>query len=792
MAVRFIILVWLTFATTAQVQAGLFDFFGKDKAAAKVEAPKPKPISYETQVKPLLSDFCFDCHGGGTKKGGIVLDEYANTDAMMRDLDTWKRVAENVHNHQMPPEKKTQPTPAQRDLITAWVDREVFKCDCNNPDPGRVTIHRLNRQEYNNTIRDLVGVDFSPADDFPADDSGYGFDNIGDVLSIPPVLLEKYLAAAEKIMDEAIVTGKGRTPVKHFGKSRLTGGDTFGEDAKILVSNSELTLTNNFLADGEYIIRTKAFGQQAGKEPAKMGVLIAGKQIATIDVKAEEKKPEYYETKARFKKGEERIAVSFLNDFYDEKVKNPNRRDRNLIIINVDIEGPLNVPPPLPPTHTRIFTRLPASPQDRSAAAREIVGNFARKAYRRPVTKEELDRLMVFDELAKKQGDSFEQGVKLALEAVLISPHFLFRGEVQPSPDNPASVHPIDEYALASRLSYFLWSSMPDEELLSVAQKGTLRRDLAYQVQRMIKDPKSHAFVQNFAGQWLQIRNLDLVTPDRKMFPDFTDQLRDDMRHETELFFENIMREDRSILEFLTADYSFINERLAKHYGIENIKGEQFQKISLKGSNRSGIMTQGSILTITSNPTRTSPVKRGLWVLENLLASPPPPPPPNVPPLKDDREGEAKSASLRERLELHRKDAGCAACHARMDPLGFGLENFDAVGGFRTVDAGFKIDPSGKLVSGEMFNGPTELNQILLNSKKDQFVNCIAEKMLTYALGRGMEYYDKCALESISKGVVANRYKFSALILEVVKSVPFQMRRGDGERLAKAEAVAQP
>jgi hypothetical protein len=379
---------------------------------------------------------------------------------------------------------------------------------------------------------------------------------------------------------------------------------------------------------------------------------------------------------------------------------------------------------------------------------------------------------------------SFENSIQITLQAVLVSPHFLFRGEFQPEPGNPKRLHPIDDFALASRLSYFLWSSMPDDELFRQAERGRLRRNLESQVRRMLRDPKASAFVENFAGQWLQLRNLDLVTPDAKQFPDFDEDLRKAMRKETEMFFGYILREDRSVLEFIDANYTFANERLARFYGVPGLKGHAFRRVSLKDSRRGGLLTQASILTITSNPTRTSPVKRGKWVLENLLGTPPPPPPPNVPELKEGKEA-VLSGTLRQRMEQHRANPNCASCHARMDPIGFGFENYDAIGAWREKDGEFSIEASGKLVSGESFNGAAEFKRILLKQKRDEFVRCLTEKLLTYALGRGLEYYDRCAVDQITKNLAANRYKLSSLVVEVIKSAPFQMRRGEAVRAAQ-------
>jgi hypothetical protein len=392
-----------------------------------------------------------------------------------------------------------------------------------------------------------------------------------------------------------------------------------------------------------------------------------------------------------------------------------------------------------------------------------------------------MEGLMKIFEMVQKDGGSFEASVKLALEAVLVSPHFLYRWEEQSQPDNPESVHSIDEYALATRLSYFLWSSMPDDELFRLAASGGLRKNLEPQVIRMLKDPKAHALVENFADQWLQIRALSSSAPDAKMFPGFDEDLRGAMESETEMFFEYIMKQDRSVLEFLDSDYTFLNEQLAKLYGIDGVGGQQFRRVSLTGKERGGLLTQASILTLTSTSTRTAPVKRGKWVLDNILGTPPPPPLPEVPPLKEDSEA-MLTGSLRQRMEQHRMDPNCANCHAKMDPIGFGFEHYDGIGAWRAKEGEYAIDATAQLVTGEKFDGAAEFKKLLLSTKRDQFTHCLSEKMLTYALGRGLERYDKCALDKISANLAKERYKFSALVLEVARSAPFQMRRGEQQR----------
>jgi len=777
-------------ATTVAILglAGSGTWVATSAARAKGRAgQKTADAVFQSRVKPLLNQYCNDCHGE-KQKGDLDLRIYTNAATVLRDRQVFEKVLKNLQSHEMPPQKKAQPTPEERKLIAEWIESEIFTVDCDRPDPGRVTIRRLNRAEYDNTIRDLVGVDFHPAEDFPADDSGYGFDNIGDVLSLPPIMLEKYLTAAERILGKAIVTDTTPKPAaRRFDAAGLEGsapGEGLEGGARQLGREGDIFTLVEFPAGGEYLLRARAYGQQAGSEPTKMSFSLDGNEITRFEVKAEENAPQVYEAKVTVEAGKRKFSAAYLNNYRNPKDPDPKNRDRNLIIEWLEVvntSGP--VPPVLPESHRRIFFKSP-TPATRTQIAREIIGRFAERAYRRPVTGDELNGLMKLFSLASSDGESFESSVQVALQAVLVSPHFLFRGETQPNPDNPAEVRPIDEFALASRLSYFLWSSMPDDELFAQARKKTLRRNLDAQVRRMLKDSKSRALVDNFAGQWLQLRNLKLVAPDRKTFPEFDDSLRDAMQRETELFFENVIREDRSVLDFLAADYSFLNERLARFYGLNEVKGGEFQRVSLKGSQRGGLLTQASVLTLTSNPTRTSPVKRGKWVLDNLLGTPPPPPPPDVPELTEGKE--ALAGPLRQRMEQHRDNPLCSSCHARMDPIGFGLENFDGIGAWRDSDAGFPIDSTGTLVTGESFKGATDLKAVLMKDKRDEFVHCLTEKMLTYALGRGLEYYDKCAIDRITARLAREQHRFSALILEVVRSTPFQMQRGEAPEMAQA------
>jgi len=750
---------------------------------------------FRETVLPVLREHCWDCHGDSESKGGVNFDRHTNLVAVLGDRGTWERVLQTVRSGEMPPKKrKVQPSSQERTNLVAWIDRTLFPIDPSRPDPGRVTLRRLNRVEYNHTIRDLVGVDFEPAADFPQDDVGYGFDNIGDVLSTPPILLEKYLKAAEDTLDRAIVTGPVAPRTTRYDPSRIEGHAGGGALAT-LTTRGEMLVTYEAPVGGDYLFRVQAYGDQAGDEKVQMALKADGRELEQIEVRRNRGNPKLHEHRLRLEAGTHRLTVAFLNDFYRETelvrtnargrtYKEKRIEDRNLQVEFIEVRGPFSDEvPALHAAHRAIFFKAPGRGTT-NRVAREIVQRFTDRAFRRPATAAEVDRLMALFTRAREDGDGFEASVKQALTAVLVSPQFLYRGEPQIDPDNPGAVHRVSEHALASRLSYFLWSTMPDEELFSLASKGRLRRDLRSQVRRMLADPRSRALVDNFAGQWLQLRTLDIVAPDDKLFPDFDPALRAALRGETEALFEHVLRKDRPITEFLTADYTFVNERLARHYGLKDLPspmGPQFVRVSLDGSGRRGVLTHGSVLTLTSNPNRTSPVKRGKWILENILASPPPPPPPGVPAL----ESKETHGTLRQRMDAHRDNAMCASCHAKMDPLGFAFEHFEAVGRYREKDGDAPVETRGELVSGERFADHQELSRVLSEARQADFVRCVTEKVLTYALGRGLEYYDRPALAAIEARVQRQGFRFSALIEAVVESVPFQYRRGDGDPILR-------
>jgi hypothetical protein len=765
-------------------------------------APAPAPVdptiaslqrSFTLQIQPFLQDNCYHCHGNGKHKGDFSLEGYQSMSQIQADRRTWSTVIDVLRQKAMPPEDRPQPPVEQVSAVTQWIGDALTHCDCSGPrDPGRVAIHRLNRAEYNNTIRDLLGVAFHPADDFPADDTGYGFDNIADVLSMSPLLAEKYLSAAEQALDKAIVLENPLAmKVRRFDCAAMdaTGGNSGGE----LDKNGECRQSIDFVADAPYEFRIHAGQDKFGKEPARMTFKIDNQPIATFSVRAGRSTMGDYRLRLKVKAGSHRIATEYINNAVDNDNPNPKKRgDRNLYVEYWEIAGPFDLPaPPKPESTRRIFFKVPGHDgvgQNEDDCARDLIRRFTTRAFRRPAADDEIAGLMKLYHLSREQGDAFEPAVKLALTGVLVSPHFLYRIEIDPppppnTPKNAAPAHLISDYELATRLSYFLWSSMPDEELFGLAALGRLRQPgvIEQQVHRMLLDPKSAALVSNFAGQWLELRLLDESRPDARLFPQFDDKLKYAMRKEVELFFGSIVSDNRSALEMLDSDYTFLNERLAAYYGVPNVKGDYFRRVSLLGGDgarlphRGGVLEMAGVLTVTALPNRTSPVRRGKFILEQILGTPPPPPPPDVPALPD-KHDDAVRQSLRQRMEQHRSDPSCAACHLRMDPIGFAMENFDAVGLWRDRDGPFIIDPKGQLPEGTPLNGPDGLKQVLLD-RKGQFIQCLTEKLLTYAIGRGVEFDDTCTVKEIGAAAEKDGYKFDALITALVKSDAFQERR---------------
>ncbi len=742
----------------------------------------------------------------------------------------------------MPPAGVPRPKEAQLKAAIGKLESSFAAIDAAAlPDPGHIAPHRLNRAEYNNTIRDLLGVDIHAADDFPQDDSMYGFDNIADSLSISPLLMEKYVAAAEKIAHIAVFGPDLKPEPVRFDvpiprRMETTNTVRITKPAYYSMWNYDVTglsqpgsyhLSYQLPVTAEYLFRiTGAGNRPSGSEPTQCQFWIDGKmvkvfEVANVSLSGFERRPDNWELRLKLLAGTHEFVVAFPRQFDglpprfggpnpsklpDPVPRNPqafvggtgqgpvdNRPGKleerrlaaerakeqalhptwdGLSVNEFDILGPYDyVRGPSPESSRKIFT----CGDHQSPCMRKIVSHLATRAFRRPLTENEIDALLQVVEAARRRSGSFERGVEVAIAAILVSPDFLFR--IEKAGSSIAEPQRITDYELATRVSYFLWSSMPDAELMSRAGDGSLRKPevLQAEVKRVLSDPKSRALFDNFASEWLEVRRLETLVPDRDSFPDFDDYLRSSMQKETELFFMNMVRNDGSILDLIDGRYTFLNERLAAHYGIPGVKGTEFRRVELSGPPRAGVLGHGSVLTVSSYSTRTSVVLRGKWVLDNLLNAPPPPPPANVPGLDAAKVG--TSASLRQVMEEHRANPVCASCHARMDPIGFGLENYDAVGAWRDKDGKFPVDSSGVLPDGRTFRGPEGLQNII-RSDKEKFAAALTSKMLAYALGRGTENYDAPVIRQIAGRLPANNYRFSSLVLDVVNSLPFQMQRG--------------
>jgi len=681
--------------------------------------------------------------------------------------------------------------------ISRWLESSLDQAAVEKPNPGRPAVHRLNRAEYSNAIRDLLGLDVAAGSTLPVDDSGYGFDNIGDVLSMSPVLLERYMTTARRVSRLAVGDMKIKPSEERFDaprdvirqKNQLGPRNERISDDLPFDSRGGMSLQYYFPLDAEYLIKVKTNADTGNGDtpdpyeirlPVKAGMHRIGVSFPRESAKLElSSPPNGRRAVAQTGPPPKRPPVEMDLRVDGARMKRFEVVQRNIAdVTSVTVGGPYQ---PTgrgeTPARAKIFVCYPKNSSDENGCAEKILGNLTRRAFRRPVTVADVRPLMSFYESGRREGD-FDHGIQKAVQAVLVSPDFLFRTEHDPPGTAPGTAFRVNDYELASRLSFFLWSSIPDDELLTLADSGKLKDSavLEAQVRRMLDDPRAHALASNFGGQWLYLRNLATVKPDPDEFPEFDDSLRRAFEQETQLFVESVLREDHSILSLLDANYTFLNERLAQHYGIPRVYGPQFRRVSLNDPNRGGLLGQGSILTVTSYPNRTSVVQRGKWVLENLLGAPPPPPPPDIPDLKPHgKDGER--LTIRQAMEVHRSNPTCASCHARMDPIGFALENYDGVGQWRTKEGGSEIDASGKLPDGAQFTGPAGLKKILLSGHKDEFVDTVTEKLLTYALGRGVEYYDRPAIRSITREAAKSDYRISALISAIVKSTPFQMRR---------------
>ena len=743
----------------------------------------------------VIDEYCLSCHDEDNKKAGLALDTIAAHD-VTRHPDVWEKVVRKLRARQMPPVGKDRPDDGTYDAVIAYLEGSLDRAAAAHPNPGRTaTIRRLTRTEYQNAVRDLLAVDIDVASLLPADESSYGFDNV-TVGDLSPTLLDRYVSAAEKISRLA-VGRPGRSP----------GGDTIRVPADLtqeghldglpIGTRGGAVLPYTFPMNGEYefqirLTRDRDEHVEGLSEPHEIELLLDRERVQVFSVKPPQGDvvhatvDQHLKVRVPVASGPHVVGVAFVKkpSLLLESVRQPYQAHFNSYrhpriqpaVYSVSIVGPYGAATPGDsPSRRRIFVTHPTGAAQEEGAAKQILSALMRRAYRRPVTDEDLRGPLGLYRGARAEGD-FDAGIELAVSAVLVSPHFLFRVEQDPTGVGAKQPYRITDLELASRLSFFLWSSIPDDELLTVAESGKLHEPpvLERQVRRMLADPRSASLVTNFASQWLHLRNLASITPDMRLFPDFDDNLRQAFRQETELFFESILREDRSLLDLLSANYTFVNERLARHYGIPHVYGSRFRRVTLdEDSERGGLLRQGSILTVTSYATRTSPVVRGKWVLDNLLGVPPPPPLPDVPALKDNTvDG---NLSVRKRLAEHRSNTVCAGCHNLMDPVGLSLEKFDAIGRRRSAEGGLTIDASGGLPDGSRFSDVEGL-ETALRRRPELFVGAFAEKLLTYASGRGVEYYDAPAIRTIVREARAKQFRMSAIILGIVKSQPFQMR----------------
>ncbi|MFO0811300.1 MAG: DUF1592 domain-containing protein [Gemmataceae bacterium] len=752
---------------------------------------------FRKDVQPILAKYCYDCHANGLTKGNVTLDGFKSDDLLLKNRDLWLRALKNVRTGLMPPAGEARLTDDEQQTFERWIKADAFGIDSANPDPGRVTLRRLNRTEYRNTVRDLTGYDFKTDEEFPPDDTGYGFDTIGDVLTVSPLLLEKYVDAARTIATAAVprvakVVREQTVPGTRF--ERTDGGPGTGDRFTFYKpATFARTVTVEKAGDYRLVVELIAAGG-FNFNPARCRITFSvdGQERLTKEFGWENGKRFSFPVEEKWQPGDHTLAFA-MEPLIPPGRKPPTTKEDviDMRIAGVRVQGPLDRASWVhPPGYDHFFfADEPPTGDARKPYAREVLARFGRKAFRRPVDDRTIDRLTTVAEGVYSQpGKLFEDGIAEAVVAVLASPRFLFRVEAA---EPTTTGHPlVDEYALAARLSYFLWSTTPDDELCRLADQHELRKNLSVQVKRMLADPRTDSLVRNFVGQWLQARDVEGVSINARAVIrrdggsgftriDLDGELRRAMRQETEMHFGHILREGRSARELIDCDYAFLNEKLANHYGIPGVTGPMMRKVTLpKDSPRGGVLTQGTILTVTSNPTRTSPVKRGLFILDNVLGSPAPPAPADVPQLEDsEKEFKGREPTTREAMEVHRNKPLCAACHSRMDPLGLALENFNALGMFREKERGKPVDVAGKLLSGESFTNVRELKHILTTERRQDYYRCLTEKLLTYALGRGPEYYDTDAVDRIVERLNREDGRVSALVLGVIESVPFQRRR---------------
>jgi Protein of unknown function (DUF1592)/Protein of unknown function (DUF1588)/Protein of unknown function (DUF1587)/Protein of unknown function (DUF1585)/Protein of unknown function (DUF1595)/Planctomycete cytochrome C len=760
--------------------------------------------SSDNSHQAVLTKYCVTCHNEKLRTAGLMLDK-ADIDSPASNTAIWEKVIRKLRTREMPPARMPRPDDATYDSLANYLESALDQAAATRPNPGRPTVYRLNRSQYGNAIRDLFDLEIDTASLLPADDSGYGFDNIGDVLTVSPMLLEKYLTAAATISRLA-VGDRSISPTSMDYQIRPDTVQTERETLDLPVgSRGGIGIRHHFPLDADYVIKVRLQRGKdgttiiGGAQERQLDIRLDGARLKLFTVGGDNLRDDGLEVRAPVKAGPHLVAATFLKDTVKPEGVLDTTTSQAFFegIGGVSVAGPYSAKGPGDTaSRHKIFICHPSRSEDGEAQARQraavsreaqarqraalseetcarkIITNVARRAYRRRINADEIPALLAPYKVARNNGNggSFEDGIRMALQRILVSPYFIFRIETDPEGIVSGGAYRVSDVELASRLSLFLWSSIPDDELLNVAERGRLKgAALQQQVKRMLADPRANTLVSNFVNQWLYLRNMESVLPDPSAFPGFDENLRAALARETDLFFESMLREDRSILDMLSADYSFLNERLARHYGIPGIQGSEFRRVSLTDEARKGLLGKGSVLTVTSYPNRTSPTLRGKWLLENVLGSPPPPPPPNVPSLREDQE--VQGLTMRQRMEVHQSNPACSGCHAGMDPLGYALENFDGLGRWRP-----NIDSSGILPDGTKVDGPVGLRNILL-SKKDQFVMTVTERLLTYALARGVEPFDMPAVRKIVRDAASNDYQWSSLIMGVVNSVPFQMRR---------------
>ena len=792
--------------------------------APTVQAASAATAPVAAQARAFLDRHCIACHNERLRTANLLLDT-ADVSHIAAGAETWEKVVRKLRSGAMPPPGRRRPEPAALDSFATWLETELDREAAARPNPGRVVDHRLNRFEYGHAIRDLLALEMDTEELLPADESDQGFDNIAEVLSMSPTLLGRYMFAARRISQIAVGDPTIGPAVETFNLSRGLRQDQRMNEGLPYGTRGGTLIRHYFPLDGEYLVKIRLGRNftnsriRAIRTREEIDVLLDGALVHRFTIGGEcndSESPQctgsgIYRTSPYHLIADDILEVRFsasagMHDLGVAFVRKsvltegmaptllPPRHTSStyeaprMDVDTVRLEGPFDpTGPGDTPSRRRIFVCRPAGEADAEPCAREILGTLARRAYRRPVTDADVETLLQFYRSGYGEG-GFERGIQEGLARLLVSPQFLFRIERDPAQLAAGGVYQISDLELASRLSFFLWSSIPDDDLLDIAADGRLRDPgvLGAQVRRMLADPRAAALARNFGGQWLYIRNLQAVDPDASAYPDFDDNLREAFQRETELFLESQMRDDRPLTELLTADYSYLNERLARFYGVRNVYGAHFRRVPLRDPNRAGLLGHGSVLTVTSYATRTSPVVRGKYLLDNILGAPPPPPPPNVPALEEAGGGGHEPASIRELMATHRRNPACATCHLRMDPLGFALENFDGIGRWREMDGPTPIDASGVLPDGTAFDGPVEFREALLD-RSGEFVRTFAEKLLTYALGRPVQHYDIPAVRSILRDAAAQDHRWSSLVLGIVESPPFQMRRVRQEPAAVAQ-----